>query len=77
MQSWFPENVSTFGADVDGIFWFIFYIVTIWFFLTEGLILYLSTQTRAEGSLRRGRYLGATGLGSRADGDRGRARLIH
>ena len=46
MQSWFPENVSTFGADVDGIFWFIFYIVTIWFFLTEGLILYFVFRYR-------------------------------
>jgi len=46
MQSWFPENVSTFGADVDGIFWFIFYIVTVWFFLTEGLILYFIFRYR-------------------------------
>jgi len=46
MQSWFPENVSTFGADVDGIFWFIFYIVTVWFFLTEGLILYFVFRYR-------------------------------
>lgn len=46
MQSWFPENVSTFGGDVDGIFWFIFYIVTVWFFLTEGLILYFVFRYR-------------------------------
>lgn len=38
MSSWFPENVSTFGGDVDGIFWLIFYITTAWFFITEGLI---------------------------------------
>ena len=46
MQSWFPENVSTYGGDVDGIFWFIFYIVTVWFFLTEGLILYFIFRYR-------------------------------
>jgi len=46
MQSWFPENVSTYGGDVDGIFWFIFYITTVWFFLTEGLILYFIFRYR-------------------------------
>jgi len=46
MQNWFPENVSTYGADVDGIFWFIFYIVTVWFFITEGLILYFIFRYR-------------------------------
>jgi cytochrome c oxidase subunit 2 len=46
MQNWFPENVSTFGADVDGIFWFIFYITTAWFFITEGLIVYFIVRYR-------------------------------
>lgn len=48
MQNWLflPENVSTFGADVDGIFWFIFYIVTVWFFITEGLIIYFIVRYR-------------------------------
>ena len=46
MQSWFPENVFTYGGDVDGIFWFIFYIVTAWFFITEGRILYIIFRYR-------------------------------
>jgi cytochrome c oxidase subunit 2 len=46
MQNWFPENVSTFGGDVDGIFWLIFYITTVFFFLTEGLILYFVFRYR-------------------------------
>ncbi len=46
MSSWFPENVSTFGGDVDGIFWLIFYITTVWFFLTEGLIVYFVIRYR-------------------------------
>jgi cytochrome c oxidase subunit 2 len=46
MQKWFPENVSTFGADVDGIFWLIFYVTTVWFFITEGLILYFVFRYR-------------------------------
>src|SRR5437870_13292031 len=46
MSNWFPENVSTFGGDVDGIFWFIFYITAVWFFLTEGLIVYFIIRYR-------------------------------
>jgi cytochrome c oxidase subunit 2 len=46
MSSWFPENVSTFGGDVDGIFWLIFYITTVWFFITEGLIVYFIFRYR-------------------------------
>jgi cytochrome c oxidase subunit 2 len=56
MQNWFPENVSTFGADVDGIFWFIFYVTTAWFFLTEGLILYFVFRYRRRPG-RRARYV--------------------
>ena len=58
MQNWFPENVSTFGGDVDGIFWFIFYITTIWFFLTEGLILYFIIRYRRKPGQRAVHVLG-------------------
>jgi cytochrome c oxidase subunit 2 len=46
MASWFPENVSTFGGDVDAVFWLIFYITAVWFFITEGLILYFVFRYR-------------------------------
>lgn len=46
MASWLPENVSTFGSDVDGVFWLIFYITAVWFFITEGLILYFVLRYR-------------------------------
>ncbi|HWP58584.1 MAG TPA: cytochrome c oxidase subunit II [Candidatus Acidoferrales bacterium] len=46
MQNWFPENVSTFGADIDEIFWFIFRITVVWFFITEGLILSFAIKYR-------------------------------
>jgi cytochrome c oxidase subunit 2 len=46
MGSWLPENVSTFGGDVDEIFSLIFYITAVWFFLTEGLILYFIFRYR-------------------------------
>jgi cytochrome c oxidase subunit II len=37
---------STFGGEVDGVFWLIFHITAVWFFLTEGLILYLVFRYR-------------------------------
>jgi cytochrome c oxidase subunit II len=46
MANWFPQNVSTFGGDIDGIFWFIFYVTAIWFFLTEGLLVYFVLRYR-------------------------------
>jgi cytochrome c oxidase subunit 2 len=46
MAGWFPENVSTFGGDVDGVFWLIYYITAVWFVLTEGLILYFIFRYR-------------------------------
>lgn len=45
-MQWFPQNVSTFGDDVDGVFWLIFYITTVWFFITEGLIVYFVLRYR-------------------------------
>lgn len=43
---WFPENVSTYGADIDGLFWLIYYIVGFWFLLTEGALLYFVLRYR-------------------------------
>ncbi|MEE9275204.1 MAG: cytochrome c oxidase subunit II [bacterium] len=39
MLAWLPENVSTFGGDIDGIFAFVYYIVGAWFIATQALIL--------------------------------------
>lgn len=46
MLNWLPESVSTFGTDVDDVFLLIFYITTVWFFLTEGLIVYFMLRYR-------------------------------
>ncbi len=46
MGGWLPENVSTFGGDVDQIFRLIFYITAVWFFITEGLIIYFILRYR-------------------------------
>ncbi len=34
---WLPENVSTFGADIDGVIAMIWYLTVAWFFLTFGV----------------------------------------
>lgn len=46
MLDWFPENVSTFGGDIDSLFYLILYITGAWFLLTEGLILYFLIRYR-------------------------------
>ena len=35
---WLPENVSTYGADVDGVIAIIWYTTVAWFFLTFGTL---------------------------------------
>lgn len=35
-----PNDVSTFGGDIDHVFWLIFWIVGIWFVAAEGVLLY-------------------------------------
>lgn len=50
MLSWLPENVSTYGGDIDSIIYLIYYITGIWFFLTYGaIILFLIRYRRKEG----------------------------
>ena len=40
LQDLLPRNVSTFGGDIDHVFWLIFWIVGIWFVAAEGVLLY-------------------------------------
>ena len=50
-MNWFPENVSTFGGDIDSLFYLILYITGAWFILTEGLIIFfLIRYRRRQGS---------------------------
>ncbi|HXG52393.1 MAG TPA: cytochrome c oxidase subunit II [candidate division Zixibacteria bacterium] len=60
MSSWLPRNVSTFGGDVDGIFWLIFYMTAAWFVLTEGLIVYFAFRFRRRVG-RRAAYVTGSG----------------
>jgi cytochrome c oxidase subunit 2 len=46
MSNWFPKNISTYGGDIDHVFYLIFYIVGFWFILTELAIIYFSVRYR-------------------------------
>ena len=39
MLSWFPENISTYGHQIDHIFWLIYVIVGVWFLIAEGVLI--------------------------------------
>lgn len=46
MLRWLPENVSTYGGDVDAIFSLLYAIVGVWFVLTYGAIIYALIRYR-------------------------------
>jgi cytochrome c oxidase subunit 2 len=46
MLGWFPHSISTYGADVDGVFATIYYVVGFWFVLTEAVLLYFVLRYR-------------------------------
>ncbi|MFQ5915002.1 MAG: cytochrome c oxidase subunit II [Nitrospinota bacterium] len=55
MLRWLPENASSYGANIDSIFYLIYYIVAGWFVLVLGLLVYfLVRYRRREG--RRAKY---------------------
>jgi cytochrome c oxidase subunit 2 len=43
---WFPDSISTYGADVDGIFWLVLAIVGFWFVVTEAALLVFIVRYR-------------------------------
>lgn len=46
MLNWLPENISTYGADIDFLFYFIYYITTIIFLLVAGSMIYFLIKYR-------------------------------
>jgi cytochrome c oxidase subunit 2 len=40
MSDWFPKNISTYGGEIDSVFFLIFYIVGIGFLVSEAIIIY-------------------------------------
>jgi cytochrome c oxidase subunit 2 len=48
MLPWLPENVSTFGADIDSLFYLVFWITTIVFVLVEAALILFLIQYREQ-----------------------------
>lgn len=46
ISGWLPQNVSTFGGDIDFVFRLILYVVGFWFLLAEGTLLYFILRYR-------------------------------
>ncbi len=37
--NWLPENISSFGDEIDSLFWMIYYITLAWFIVTVGALI--------------------------------------
>ena len=46
MLSWFPENISTYGAQLDSLFALIYHIVGVWFIAAQVLLFYFIFRYR-------------------------------
>jgi len=46
IASLFPQSVSTFGGEIDHVFWMIFYIVGFFFIVAEALLVYFAIRYR-------------------------------
>ena len=46
MLSWLPQNVSTYGGDIDSLIAFIYYIVGVWFIGTQVFLVYCLIRYR-------------------------------
>jgi cytochrome c oxidase subunit 2 len=65
MLRWLPENVSTFGGEIDSILYLIYSVTLAWFFLTMGaILLFLLLYRRREG--RRATYIAGDKLSEAA-----------
>lgn len=40
MLTWLPQNISTYGGDLDHLFHLMYYILAVWFIAVEGLLLF-------------------------------------
>ncbi|MCG8607782.1 cytochrome c oxidase subunit II, partial [bacterium] len=59
---WLPENVSTFGGDIDKFFYVIYYITAAVFFLVTGVFLYFLVKYRHQEGRQAKYYHGNTTL---------------
>lgn len=52
MTSWLPENIGSFGGEVDGVILLVYRIVGIWFLVALGLVIYFALRYRRRGDRR-------------------------
>jgi len=62
MLSWLPENISTYGGDIDAVFSLIYYIVGAWFIAAELLFFYFIIRYRRRAGVG-GAYVKGDSLG--------------
>lgn len=41
---WFPDQASTYAAELDGVFYLIFWVVGVWFVLAEGALIFFAIR---------------------------------
>lgn len=58
MFDWFPKTISTFGEDIDSVFWLIFYIVGAGFILGEAVLIYFAIRYRRKEGQRAAYHTG-------------------
>lgn len=46
MTSWLPDNVASFGGEIDGVILLVYRIVGVWFLLAFGLLVYFAVRYR-------------------------------
>lgn len=56
MFAWLPENISTYGGDIDAIFKLIYYVVGVWFVATQAFLVYCLIRYRRRGENQRAKY---------------------
>ena len=49
MLSWFPENISTYGSQIDHVINVIYYIVGVWFVIAQAVLFYFLFRYRNKG----------------------------
>jgi cytochrome c oxidase subunit 2 len=62
MLDWLPQNVSTFGGEIDKFFYVIYYITAAVFFLVTGVFLYFLVRYRYQEGRKAKYYHGNTTL---------------
>lgn len=52
MLHWLPENISSFGQQIDDVMYLIYYVVGVWFLVAEGVLLYFIFRYRRQAGVK-------------------------